>query len=361
MCGKVKKAAILKANGQLEIGSIKAEVLKSNQCRMEIKNAGVCSSDVYRGFANGAYFHPLVMGHEFAGIISETGDDVSGFKKGDRVVVFPLLPCFNCQPCSDSNFAQCVDYKYYGSRNHGAFAESLVVNEWNLLKVPNEINLADAALLEPFAVVVHGLKKLNLFDTRDQEGRILLIGYGFLSIMMVELLLKWHPRLKISVIDRNAPKLKGLSEKGVEAHCLKSDSEWESFLDTNTSNYNYVAEMSGHPSSFNRSVTVAKQGAKVLWLSNITDELLLSQKQVSQILRKELTLLGTWNSTFKKEGDDDWKDCLTLIINKDILPSQLVSHYVSLEELPDTLEKMYKHKTKQEGFNCVKVAVDMSK
>lgn len=354
------KAIVLEENQKLVYKEIPSQVLAENQCNIKVKYAGVCSSDVYRGFANGAYFYPLVMGHEFAGEVQEVGQDVNEFQVGDKVVIFPLLPCFNCESCTKENYAQCVDYKYYGSRNHGAFAENLVVNQWNLLKVPEGIALADAALLEPFAVVVHGLKKLNLFKERNQEGEMLLIGYGFLSIMMVELLRKWHPNLKLTVIDRNEPKLKGLKEKGVNALCLKSDEDWESFIQQNKNLYGYVAEMSGHPKSFDRSITAAKQGASVLWLSNITGDLTLPQKQVSQILRKELTLLGTWNSTFKKQSDDDWKDCLDIIRVKDILPSKLVSHSISLQELPETLEKMYKHKTKQAEFNCVKVSVDMT-
>jgi len=352
-------AIVLKANAQLVLEKNELHSVPVKSCRIKVAHAGVCSSDVYRGFASGAYFYPLVMGHEFAGVVDETGSEVDKFEKGDRVVAFPLLPCFSCDSCAEQNYAQCSDYKYYGSRNHGAFSQYLDVNEWNLLKVPDDVDLADAALLEPLAVVVHGLKKLGLDQPSSMDKKMLMVGFGFLSIMFLELLKNLHPHMQIEIIDRNAPKLEGVAGGNIKTHCFGNDEDWEAFLTDPTNRFDIVAEMSGHPSSFDRSITAAKQRADVLWLSNITGDLVLAQKQVSQILRKELTILGTWNSTFKKEGDDDWQDCLKLIQAGIILPSQLVSHKITLPELPQTLEKMYMHKTKQAEFNCVKVSVEV--
>lgn len=354
------ESVVLKANAALRLENNPLnEQLATDECRIRIKHAGICSSDVYRGFASGAYFYPLIMGHEFAGEVEQVGKGVIDFKPGDRVVVFPLLPCFQCEACETQDYAQCVDYKYYGSRNNGAFTHFLDVKSWNMLKLPDDVSLADAALLEPMAVVVHGLKKLALDKPSERKDKLLIIGFGFLSIMFLEMLRNLHPKMQIEVVDRNAPKLEGVDSLNVITHCFTEDEQWSNFLADSNNRFELVAEMSGHPANFDRSITAAKQGAKVLWLSNITGDLTLAQKRVSQILRKEVTLIGTWNSTFKKVGDDDWQDCLKLIQEGRILPSKLVSHQITLPELPSTLEKMYKHKTKQAVFNCVKVSVSI--
>ena len=134
------KAAVLTANKKINIENLVLDSLKSTHCRVKIKNVGICSSDIQRGYGDGAYFYPLVMGHEISGEITEVGAEISEFKIGDRVAVFPLLPCFKCKSCTRNTYTQCQNYSYYGSRQHGGYAEYLDVYTWNLLKIPDEVS-----------------------------------------------------------------------------------------------------------------------------------------------------------------------------------------------------------------------------
>ena len=71
-----------------------------DECQIAINYAGICSSDIYRSYYSGAYFYPLVMGHEFSGTVELCGKKAAKkFKRGDRVSVFPLIPCKKCQAC----------------------------------------------------------------------------------------------------------------------------------------------------------------------------------------------------------------------------------------------------------------------
>ena len=95
-------------------------------------------------------------------------------------------------------------------------------------------------------------------------------------------------------------------------------------------------------------------------MGNITGDLTLPQKTVSNIMRKELTLLGTWNSEYIPSAeDDDWRGALTLM-KEGILPSQLVTHPITLDEVPETLRKLYLHKTGKQRFESIKVMVKVS-
>ena len=82
----------------------------------------------------------------------------------------------------------------------------------------------------------------------------------------------------------------------------------------------------------------------------------LSKDLVSTVLRKELSIIGTWNSTYRPQKPDDWKKSLELIQNG-VRPSELVTHWISLDELPDTLKRLYDHKRREKAFNSVKVMV----
>ena len=224
------KAVVLSSNKKIELLNVSKPQIESDECLIAIKYVGICSSDIYRAFDSGAYFYPLIMGHEFAGEVIEIGSGVSEFKIGDKVAVFPLKPCFSCDSCSKKLYAQCVKYSYYGSRCNGAFSEFLNVNKWNLIKIPDSISLKDACLIEPLAVVLHGINKLNLFECKISKPKVAILGSGFLGIMLIDLLKLYKPTIEITIIDRNQFKLEIVKSEKVKTELLQSDIEWDNFL-----------------------------------------------------------------------------------------------------------------------------------
>src|SRR5271157_2155491 len=128
---------------------------------VKVAYSGICNSDLHRGFEGAAYHYPLIMGHEFSGIVEEPAEG-GRFGRGARVIVFPLIPCRRCIPCQTGDYAQCVNYDYLGSRRDGAFAEKVWAPEANLMSVPEGVSMQDAALTEPCAVALHGVDKLSI-------------------------------------------------------------------------------------------------------------------------------------------------------------------------------------------------------
>ena len=86
------KAAVLHAVGDLRYEDIPVQGIGTGEVLVKVKAAGVCGSDIPRVMKKGTYSFPLVPGHEFAGEVSQIGDGVF-FSVGDRVAVFPLIPC----------------------------------------------------------------------------------------------------------------------------------------------------------------------------------------------------------------------------------------------------------------------------
>ena len=131
--------------------------------------AGICGSDLHRAFGSGAYHYPLVMGHEFSGEIAKAFKGAK-FKEGDRVAVFPLIPCRECIPCQTGDYAQCNSYDYLGSRSDGGFAQYVYVPEENLFLVPEHIDMLHAALTEPAAVALQWGKKTKHLPRKHGSG-----------------------------------------------------------------------------------------------------------------------------------------------------------------------------------------------
>jgi L-iditol 2-dehydrogenase len=349
------RSAVLERNKKITVRNLPEEELSPFECEVKIRAAGLCSSDIARAYDNGAYDYPLVMGHELAGELIRVGQNAQDeFSIGDKVCVFPLLPCFNCPSCEQKHYALCHDYSYYGSRCNGGFADRLNVNKWNLIKLPDGLNIEDCALLEPTTVALHAIEKFCL-DT-EKPSQICILGAGFLGLIAVQIINRFYPKCKVILVDRNKYKLDIGSKHGANCLWVGDSISWESFLSENANRFDNVVEFIGLPKTFSAAVHIASPKGLIVWAGNITGDLNLAKSQVSSILRKELTILGTWNSIYKGTDICDWTKTLDLISNG-LKPSELISLRIGLDEINDTLAKLYAHKTRVKPFEVIKILV----
>ncbi len=339
------KAALLMADARIEIAEMALAPLAADECTVRIGAAGVCSSDVARAFAGGAYFYPLVMGHELAGEVVACGDSVPvDLGPGQAVTVFPLLPCFTCEACALGRYAQCRSYDYYGSRRHGGFAEFLNVKAWNLLPLPDGVGIVDGALTEPVSVVVHALDRLGVLIA--PTGPLLVLGAGFLGLLAVKVLRQCRPDLAVTVVDRNPAKLALAAADGAATEVLGDEAEWQAFVESNRATFPAVLEAAGVPATFRHALDLCRHGGRVVWMGNVSGDVSLPQALVSQVLRKEIDILGTWNSSYRGRAESDWTRALALMA-QGLAPSGLVDVVVGLEELAPLLADLDAHKRRR--------------
>jgi len=344
------KSLSLVAQGKLKLIEKKMPRLRGNKSLVKLRNVGVCSSDIHRSFGGGAYFYPLVMGHEATGVIEKSSS--GEYRKGQQVVIFPLKPCFKCKNCKRESFQTCSDYGYYGSREDGAYQEYLAVNNWNLLKIPKKIHSEDAALTEPTAIMVH-VKNILIAELGKEEvmtasGAI--IGGGFLSMILAKLLI-FKGLKNLSIFDRNKFKINFAKARQISVkHSRELDKA------TNLNQYDWVVEASGDPESVKKSIEICKPGGLIILMSNISTEVKIPANIFSSILRKEITIKGSWNSSFSHIQKNDWKETIRLF--KDgFKPSDFISHRVELKDVPETLKRFHLHKTRKKQFQAVKALI----
>ncbi|WP_309386400.1 galactitol-1-phosphate 5-dehydrogenase [Cerasicoccus frondis] len=274
---------------------------------IKVAACGICGSDIPRGFGGKAYFYPLVMGHEFSGVVEEP---VAGarFQKGDRVAVFPLIPKnIDTDPANQTgNYAQSREYDYYGSRRDGAFAEYLRIPEWNLFPVPDHVDLLHASMTEPAAVALHAVRKMRIQAGSDA----VVFGAGPIGNMAAQWL-RIHGCARVFIVDVEERKLKLAEEMGFTPVNAKSVDPVQAILDaTNQAGMQYSVEACGLPITFLQAVQVASMFGEVVFMGNIVGEFKIGEKDFSNILRKELTIHGTWNSKITPVGVDDWTTVL---------------------------------------------------
>ncbi|MFW6217890.1 MAG: galactitol-1-phosphate 5-dehydrogenase [Verrucomicrobiota bacterium] len=274
---------------------------------IKVAACGICGSDIPRGFGGKAYFYPLVMGHEFSGIVEEP---VPGgrFRQGDRVAVFPLIPKnMETDPANQTgDYAQSAEYDYYGSRRDGAFSQYLRVPEWNLFPVPDEVDLLHASMTEPAAVALHGVRKMRMRAGSDA----VVFGAGPIGNMAAQWL-RIHGCSRVFVVDIEPRKLALAAEMGfVPVNAAEADPVEAIQAATGGRGVHCSVEACGLPLTFLQAVQCAGMFGEVVFMGNIAGEFKIGEKDFSKILRKELTIHGTWNSKITPVGIDDWTTVL---------------------------------------------------
>ena len=368
---------------------------------VKVEAVGICGSDIPRIFETGAHNHPLIPGHEFAGTVCAGGkdthqniDNIEDINKatirttdggqyienthemkrdkredalrnpteswlGKRVGVFPLIPCGKCGPCLNKQYEMCRNYNYLGSRCDGGFAEYVKVPVKNLIELPDNVSFDDAAMLEPTAVSVHAMIRMidsSLSpDEKVLRKNVVVIGLGTIGLLLTMNLVA-EGFDNIFVIGNKKFQYEKAKELSIspENYCDSTATDPALWLmsKTNGNGADYIFECVGKNDTYKQAVEMASPKGRVMLVGNPASDMQLGKNTYWKILRNQLSVIGTWNSSFTGEIDDDWHYAINGISSGDIKPSKLISHKLKLDELQNGLHIM---KDKTEDY--VKVMV----
>ena len=339
------KALVLRQNADLRYEDIDDPATEAGRdILVRVKHAGICGSDIPRGFHSKAYHYPLVMGHEFSGVVAEAPAG-SAYPAGTRVVVFPLLPCYECAACKTGDYAQCARYDYYGSRRDGGFAEYVRVPAANLFKVPDRVDLLSASMTEPCAVALHGVEKLEIRAGMSA----LVIGGGPIGNMVAQWLrAKGCDRIHVADIDPAKRELAaGMGFRTIDSAALDPAEEVRRVEGSDGADC--VVEACGLPITFLQAVKSAGRFGQIVFMGNIHGTFAVPEVDFSRILRNEIRISGTWNSKIEPRGKDEWTRVLQFLDDR-IQVKPLISHRPPLAEGREIFERL---DGKKEWFNKV--------
>jgi len=130
------------------------------EVRIRVAYAGICGTDlhIYLGHMDQRVKLPQIMGHEMSGVIEDVGEGVDSLHPGDRVTVMPLHPCGECPACEAGHGHICHKLKFLGIETPGAFQTFWTVPAFTVLKLPDQLPLDLAAMIEPLAVACHDVR-----------------------------------------------------------------------------------------------------------------------------------------------------------------------------------------------------------
>ena len=297
----------------------------SDEVTMKIKAAGICGSDIPRIFTKGTYHFPTIPGHEFAGEIVDSDD-----KKilGKNATVYPLIPCGTCAACKIGEYQLCSNYDYYGSRRNGAFAEYLNVKKKNLVILPDDISLEIAAMCEPVSVALHAIKRGKV----RKEDIVAIWGIGPIGFILANWL-RLFGIDKIILIARDDKKVSIAHERGFKYAINASKNNVIEYINdlTNGEGADVCIEGTGSSVPLSQAVMACRRLGTLIAMGNPTENIVLSQDNYWGILRKQLTVVGTWNSSFN-DTQNDWKDSVIAIASGKLDLEKLITHRFLLSE-----------------------------
>ena len=340
-------ALVLHAVGDLRYEQVPIPTLKPGEALLRVTAAGVCGSDIPRIYEHGTYRFPLIPGHELAGTVERVAEP-GAHHPGDRVTVKPLIPCRHCAYCEIGAFGQCTQYDYLGSRRDGGFAALIAVPQANLVLVPDGVLLLDAALTEPAAVALHALRQGGI-----QPGDVVaILGTWPIGMLLAQWARLWGAG-RVLLLDIDPLKLQVADQLGLGETFNSRTGDpitWVQEHSHGGRGADLVVEAAGASITFGQALHMTRPLGTVVLMGNPAGNVTLPQATVSQILRKQLTIRGTWNSQFSELPVDEWQVVLSMAAAGRIRLGPMVSHRFPLSQGIEAIEMM---RDRREFYNRV--------
>ena len=202
-----------------------------------------------------------------------------------------------------------------------------------------------AALTEPAAVALHGVKKLEI--TPGSIGVV--FGGGSIGNIVAQWM-RIRGARDVIIVDIDEKKLELAKEMGfISLNSIKEDPIESILAYTSKDGADFAVEACGLPITFLQSIKSVRRFGQVVFMGNISGTFEIEEKDFSDILRKEIKIFGTWNSKVVPKRQNDWSAVLKYM-DKELQVGSLISHIPGLSEGEEVFRKLY---DKTEFFNRV--------
>jgi L-iditol 2-dehydrogenase len=170
-----------RGKGLVEIREVPEPKIKDDEVLIEVKAVSVCGSDLHIYHDSHPYWPPVVLGHEFSGVIAEVGKDVKGWKVGDRIVTETRTgSCGTCYICQSGFPQACEQKRPFGIGINGAYTKYVAGPAHLLHHLPDSISFEAGALIEPIAVCITSILERSHLQTGES---VVITGPGPIGLI----------------------------------------------------------------------------------------------------------------------------------------------------------------------------------
>lgn len=348
------KASVFYEPFKMQMEEVDIPTIAANEVLVKVKAVGICGSDIAYyygtspvGTADGK--GPLILGHEAAGVVEDPGElgASMGLKKGDRVCINPVAPCFACKPCLNGQFNVCDNLHVYGVGEHGAFAEYTKAAATNVYKIPDEMSFEDGALAEPLACATYSVKKLDVKPGQT----IVMFGCGPIGLMDIQLL-KAAGAGKVILVDHHRSDYNTDQALGLGAtyafNTANEESKYytpdlaESIRKVNGGRLADGALLTaGTMEAWERALDVTAPGSTIVFFG------LPSSADAEFKLPALAAIQNDRNLRFAWLAPLVWDNVFSMIANKQVKLDSLITHRFALDDIEEGIKFMRESKEKK--------------
>jgi len=313
-----------KGKGNVEIMDIPKPTLSPDEVLIEVKAAGICGSDIaiYNDTIKIPIKPPIVIGHEFSGVITEVGEKVTKFKIGDRVTSeTSIVTCGECKYCQTGHYNLCSNRQVLGYAINGAFTKYCAVPQRCLHILPSNVDFVEAALCEPLACCVHGIIEQTGISAGDI---VVVIGPGPMGLLSMQVALAEGAKVVVCGTSRDKERLSLAKKLGAFTTVDVQREDAESIVKKLTQNYgaDVVLECSGSESGVGLGLKLVRKRGKYTQIGLLDKPI---QVDFEQIVYKEIKVTGSVSQV-----KASWERALNFLSQKKIQIKPLISHELSL-------------------------------
>ena len=277
------KAVVLSAVNKLAIAEVERPKPGRMECLIKVLACGICGTD--RHIYHGEYpsTKPVILGHEFGGVIEEVGPS-SKFKVGQVVSVDPNIVCGKCMDCQAGRTAFCPELTALGVNINGGLAEYVLTPDTQIYPVSNGLNPLHLAFIEPLACSIRGLDLANL----NGGEKVAVLGGGVIGLLVVQLA-KLAGASEIVLITRQKFR-RDVALKIGATRVIDPNSE---DVNTAVTNMDVVFECAGAVETFQQAQNIARRGGSVIVLGLTAADVTLEVNPFN-IVVNELRIQGSF-------------------------------------------------------------------
>ena len=277
------KAVVLSAVNKLAIAEVEKPKPGVKECLVKVLACGICGTDrhIYHGEYPSA--KPVILGHEFGGVIEEVGSN-SKFKVGQVVSVDPNIVCGTCPDCVTERTAFCPDLTALGVNINGGLAEYVLTPDSQIYPVKADLNPLHLAFIEPLACSIRGLDLANL----KGGEKVAVLGGGVIGLLVVQLA-KLAGASEIVLITRQKFR-RDVALKIGATRVIDPNSE---DVNTAVTNMDVVFECAGAVETFKQAQNISRRGGSVIVLGLTASDVTLKVNPFN-IVVNELRIQGSF-------------------------------------------------------------------
>lgn len=323
------RSAVFYGKHNLRVEEHEMPTVGPNDVLIQVKACGVCGTDVhiYEGDKGAAEVTPpIILGHEFSGVIAGTGENVKDYFVGERVCIDPNCYCGACEPCRKGIVHYCEHMIGYGTTVNGGFAEYCTVNEKQVYKLGKNTSYEQGAMTEPVACCLHGIDMCEI----KPGHQVVVIGGGMIGLLMLQLA-KLAGAAKIALLEPVESKRAVGKALGADI-CIDpiNDDVKEVLNEAGMTWINTVIECVGRPSTIEQAIDIAGSKAVVMMfgLTKPDEEIAV---RPFEIFKKEIVLKSSFINPHTQ------KRALDLIDSGRLDVSSMVYEVCGLDELEEIL------------------------